>query len=233
MRILLLGLFILLTQNVHSQTETIVEGKVIDLKTGEPVTGARVTFQGTSDYTITNFDGNFKLKTKKESDSLEIYYIGYNSKNIFITRGIKQQVTIQLETKERLFRTVKTINKVDLAKKIIEKAQDNKDKYNFEKLQSFECESFTKIQIAVNNVSDDLKNKRLLKSVESVFDTMSYLSEDKNKQVLPIFISENLSNFYYNKSPRLNKEVIIASRVKGIICEAVKGALNFHRYSAP
>jgi hypothetical protein len=216
MRFLIFCFFLFCTQISIAQTETVVEGKVMDLKTGEPITGAKITFFGSKVSSISNFDGLFVIKTSSAVDSIEVYYVGYEPQNVRITRGIKQNILVQMEQKAKVYRTIRTVNKVDMAKKIIEKAQDNKNKYNIEQLQSYECESFTKIQIAVNNVSEQFKNNRLLKGVEGIFDTMSYLSEDKNKQVLPIFISENLSNFYYNKSPRLNKEVIVASRVKGV-----------------
>ncbi len=215
MRLLFLIVLFGLGQCVLAQTSS-VKGKVIDLKTGEPITGASVYFAGTGDATTTNFEGQFNIKTSKESDTLIITYVGYETQNIYVARGSNLTLNIKMVNKDVVFTGAKASSKVNRALKIIENAQNNKQNYNFEQLNSFECESFTKIQIAVNNVSEDLKNKKLLKSVEGIFDTMSYLSEDKGKQVLPIFISENLSNFYYNKNPRLNKEVIIASRVKGI-----------------
>lgn len=200
----------------YSDAQTTVTGKVTDLRTGEVITGASVYFQNTADKTSTDFDGKFTLLTYSSSDTLIITYVSYASRKIHITPGSHDTLNIKLDPRETVFDGAKATVKVNKALKIIEKAQNNKHLYNFEQLNSFECESFTKIQIAVNNVSEDLKNKRLLKGVEGIFDTMSYLSEDKTKQVLPIFLSENLSNFYYNKNPRQNKEVIIASRVKGV-----------------
>ncbi|MCC6818865.1 MAG: carboxypeptidase-like regulatory domain-containing protein [Bacteroidia bacterium] len=214
MRYLPLLAFLLFSQLLDAQT--IVKGVVTDQKTGEPVTGASVYFLNTSDKTTSNFNGGFTIKTLSSSDTLVIFYVGYAQQKIYIKPGSNVQLAIQLVIKEREFEGVKTTVKVNKALRIVANAQKNKHIYNFEQLNSFECESFTKILIAVNNVSEELKNKRLLKSVEGIFDTISTLSEDKNKQVLPIFLSENLSNFYYNKNPRQNKEVIIASRVKGV-----------------
>ncbi len=214
MRYLFVILFFVLFHSAYSQTT--VKGRVIDVKTGEPITGASVYFDETGDYTTTNFDGKFSITSNSKSDTLVVYYVGYVKQKIYVARGSNITIEVKMVVKEQEFDKVKIVSKVNRALRVIEMAQNNKHLYNFEQLNSFECESFTKIQIAVNNVSDDLKNKRLLKGVEGIFDTMSYLSEDKTKQVLPIFLSENLSNFYYNKNPRQNKEVIIASRVKGV-----------------
>jgi hypothetical protein len=215
MRVLLSLVFLFIGSIAVAQTSA-VKGRVIDLKTGEPITGASVYFAGTGDATTSNFEGNFTLKSTKASDTLIITYVGYETQKIYVAPEANLTLAVKMVHKDVVYTGAKVSSKVNRALKIIENAQNNKQNYNFEQLNSFECESFTKIQIAVNNVSEDLKNKKLLKSVEGIFDTMSYLSEDKGKQVLPIFISENLSNFYYNKNPRLNKEVIIASRVKGI-----------------
>jgi hypothetical protein len=216
MRILLSGTLFFFLSGLFAQNPTVVKGRIIDVKTGEPVTGAAVHIAGTEDVVRSNFQGDYLLRTSLNKDTMIVSYVGYVSQTFILTLGDTQVIDVRMNVQETVFETVKTTNKVNRALKIIEKAQDNKYRYNFEKLNSFECESFTKIQIAVNNVSEELKNKKFLKSVEGIFDTLSYLTEQKGKQVLPIFISENLSNFYYNKNPRQNKEVIIASRVKGV-----------------
>jgi hypothetical protein len=221
MRILLLSSVCFFISSLFAQKTTLVTGKIVDMKTGEPVTGARVIFAGAEQGVTSNFQGMYtaRFRSMKDSagiDTMYVTYVGYLTQAFYISSGDTQSINIKLVIEELIFKGVKTTNKVNRALKIIEKAQDNKHLYNLEQLNSFECESFTKIQIAVNNVSEELKNKKFLKSVEGIFDTMSYLSEEKGKQVLPIFISENLSNFYFNKNPRQNKEVIIASRIKGV-----------------
>ena len=216
MRLLVTCLLLILSSILRAQELTVVKGKIIDLKTNEVITGAMMVFAGTEDRCVSSFEGTFTAKTRSNSDTLIVSYVGYETQKIKVSQGITQVVQIKMNAKETTLIGVKTVNKVNRAIKLIEKAQGNKILYNIEKLNSFECESFTKIQIAVNNVSEELKNKRLLKSVEGLFDTLSYLSEDKNKLVLPIFLSENLSNFYFNKNPKQIKEVIVASRVKGV-----------------
>jgi hypothetical protein len=216
MRISFICILFFVIPNVWAQDLTLVKGRIIDVKTNEVITGAMLVFSGTEDRCVSSFEGTFTAKTRSNSDTLIVSYVGYETQRIKVLKGVTQTIQIKLNVKETNLIGVKTVNKINRAIKIIEKAQVNKFLYNIEKLNSFECESFTKIQIAVNNVSEELKNKKLLKSVEGIFDTLSYLSEDKNKLVLPIFLSENLSNFYFNKNPKQNKEVIIASRVKGV-----------------
>ena len=60
-----------------------VKGKVLDEKTGDPLIGVSVTVQGTSQGTITDFDGNFQLILRKE-ETLQLTYIGYLPQTIVL-----------------------------------------------------------------------------------------------------------------------------------------------------
>ena len=57
-----------------------IKGKVLDIA-GNPIIGATVKEEGTSNGTITDFDGNFTLEATKNG-VLEISYIGYKSQQI-------------------------------------------------------------------------------------------------------------------------------------------------------
>ena len=61
---------------VFAQDWTLVKGRVLDLKTGEPMSGAMVHFIGTEQRAFSNFEGYFQIKTQLNIDSLEITYVG-------------------------------------------------------------------------------------------------------------------------------------------------------------
>lgn len=67
---------ILLSANAFAQ-QMVVKGVVKDT-TGEPVIGANVVVKGTTNGTITDFDGNFQLNANK-GDIITISFIGYQS----------------------------------------------------------------------------------------------------------------------------------------------------------
>lgn len=63
------------------------KGKVVDSK-GEPIIGATIMEKGTSNGTITDFDGIFNLETSDKA-LLEVSYVGYQTQNIKVnTSGI-------------------------------------------------------------------------------------------------------------------------------------------------
>ena len=78
---------------VYAQTE--VTGTVID-DLGEGVIGATVKEKGTSNGTVTDFEGNFKLKVKQGA-TLVFSYIGYQTQELPAQNGMK----VQLKTDEQ------------------------------------------------------------------------------------------------------------------------------------
>ena len=92
---LFLSLTVLLTSTLmYAQTQ--ISGTVIDA-TGETIIGATVMEKGTSNGTITDFDGNFTIKVK-DGTTLVFSYIGYESQELPAKNGMK--VTMKDNAKE-------------------------------------------------------------------------------------------------------------------------------------
>ena len=72
--------------------QTTVTGNVKD-GTGEPIIGASVIVTGTSNGTVTDFDGNFTMKAK-EGDELTISYVGYISQTVKVSGSAPINVTL-------------------------------------------------------------------------------------------------------------------------------------------
>lgn len=77
--------------NVTQQVAKI-KGKILDTKTGEAIIGANVLVKGTTNGTITNFDGEYELDAPVGS-TLIISYIGYKSIEV---KAIAEPQTIKL-----------------------------------------------------------------------------------------------------------------------------------------
>mgnify|MGYP001219974607 CR=1 FL=1 len=81
------------SQWVYAQNKQIT-GRVVDTK-GEAAIGASILEKGTTNGTITDFDGNFKLTVGPKA-VLQISYIGYNSQEV----AVKGQHTLNITLKE-------------------------------------------------------------------------------------------------------------------------------------
>ena len=95
LRKLILSFFALLASTVmYAQTE--ISGTVVDAS-GESVIGATVMEKGTSNGTITDFDGNFRLKVEA-GKTLVFSYIGFKTQELPAKNGM--QVTLKDNAKE-------------------------------------------------------------------------------------------------------------------------------------
>ena len=78
---------VLILASAVSYAQTAVSGTVIDA-TGEPVIGATVMEKGTSNGTVTDFDGNFTLKVD-EGKTLVFTYIGFEKQELPAAKGMR------------------------------------------------------------------------------------------------------------------------------------------------
>ena len=72
-------------EDQQKKTPIAASGTVTDSK-GEPLIGVSILVKGTSNGTITDMDGNFKIQAAK-GDVLEVSYIGYASQAITLTNA--------------------------------------------------------------------------------------------------------------------------------------------------
>ena len=93
-RLMLSFFFLLASTLAFAQTEA--SGTIVD-NTGEPIIGATVMEKGTSNGTVTDIDGNFRLKTASGS-TLVISYIGFATQELPAQAGM--QITMTDDTNE-------------------------------------------------------------------------------------------------------------------------------------
>ena len=73
---------IILSTLEGSQQQKTISGKVTNKQTGEPLIGATVMVKGTTNGTVTDMDGLFKLNTSSSDKILVFSYVGYISQEI-------------------------------------------------------------------------------------------------------------------------------------------------------
>ena len=202
---------------VFSQN-TVISGKVTDSDTGEGMPFVNLFFKGTSVGVTTNFEGNYKLSTTQAGDSLTASYIGYLPKAKAVQRGKVQVIDFQLTADATTLETVDIISGEyeNPAWEILRNVVTNKERNDKRQLSAYEHESYTKIEIDVDNITDKFREKKIVRKITSVLDSIQQIAGEDGKPILPIFISESISNVYYNKEPSRKKEYIQKSKVTGI-----------------
>ncbi len=89
----LLMLLMLLGFSVNALAQSIVTGKVTD-ENNEPIASVTIAIVGTSQGTLTDFDGNYSIETTSPSDILRFSYLGYKSQDIVV--GDKNVINVTL-----------------------------------------------------------------------------------------------------------------------------------------
>ncbi|AGA80737.1 SusC/RagA family TonB-linked outer membrane protein [Echinicola vietnamensis] len=81
-----------------------IQGKVLDAQRNEPIVGATVIVQGTSQGTITDLDGHFSLDVPDDATALQVSFLGYEAKTVAL--GNQSTLTIYLREEEGLLEEV-------------------------------------------------------------------------------------------------------------------------------
>ena len=81
--------------SLHAQ-QTTMQGTVADSETGERLPYVALRFRGTTIGTSTDDQGRFTLATATPGDSLEVSYLGYDTKLVPIRRGRLNRLDIRL-----------------------------------------------------------------------------------------------------------------------------------------
>lgn len=113
---LLVALLSLFTAATHAQTT--VRGQLVDSETGEPLVGAAVMVEGTSQGSVTDIDGYFKQSVAPNA-TLLFKYVGYKEFKKKITqRGNSVELgTVKMEPEAVILKDVTITSSVAVARK--------------------------------------------------------------------------------------------------------------------
>ena len=220
-KIFLSFFFLLLHFSANAQYKNII-GYVKDKQSNEPITFASVFLTNSKMGVLTDTVGKFEFKFNQttSADTLQIASVGY--KIVFIPLAlIKDSATIVIKL-EVLPPATETVVKVKYNralwfwKKIIQHKYTN-DKTRWD---NYAYEVYNKLELDLNNVNANKLGKNLLlKPLNFVLQYADSTSE--NTTYLPIFLTETLSDYYFQKSPEKIHEYIKATKTNGIENESI------------
>jgi hypothetical protein len=198
-----------------AQQETVVTGKITEKGTREVLPFVSVYYKGTRTGTTSDFEGRYHLSCSMPCDTLVVSYVGYRTVYKRVRTGETQQINLELEPDVNELREVVIHPGVNPALRIIRLAQQNRDRNSFKNLQCFEYNSYTKLNVSMNNISEKMKEQKMFAPIRSLFDTVNQFKNEEGKYILPVFLSESYSRYYQNNSPSLHKDIILAHNITG------------------
>lgn len=194
------------------------KGIVIDKNNNEPIIYASVFLPDYGSGSSTDSNGTFTIKINNFSatkNMAKISCIGYKTTTVsFLKNG--KDIVVELTPDEKLLDEI-TVKKKKYQRKnnpaidLIEKVIANKGENKKEGLDYFETEKYEKVQFAINNITPDYQKKKIFKNFQFIFENIDSLKNDGIK-TLPVYLKENISTIYYQRSPKETKEIISARK---------------------
>ncbi|MFC5412886.1 DUF5686 family protein [Larkinella bovis] len=211
---LLLGLFVVISRIATAQT-TLVNGIVTDAKTGETLPFVNVVVPGTTVGTTTDTDGKYSLTLSGSQNRIKFTYVGYLSVEKTVTAGTTQVINIKLAVDATLLNEVTVKGKAHYrnrdnpAVQLIRQVIANKEKNQMGNYAYVEYEQYEKISIALSNLSERFRSRRIFRNYQFLF-TEPDSASGKNR--LPAYLEEKLSQVYYRKNPQARQQQVKAQR---------------------
>lgn len=211
---LLLWLLLLLPTGTMAQS-TRVRGTVTDAETGESLVGVSVLFRHSFVGISTDIDGAYALETRDSVSVLEFSLLGYEPQAVDIVPGSYNEVNVALEVSSMGIDAVVVVRGEDPAMPILRNVSRNKWRNDPQRMESYACRAYTKMELDLSNMRGSFKNKALQRNFGFVFDNVD-TSAITGKPFLPVMITESSADLWHRRSPSLDREVIRASRISGI-----------------
>lgn len=197
-------LFLLLSTSIFGQYK--ISGKVIDVKTKEPLAFVNIIVEDLNAGTTTDIDGNFKIITKKSFSSIQLSYVGYEQKKF----SIKNETNILVKLQKTTFslEEFKVLPGVNPAERIVKKVVKNRKINNPEKSLNFKYETYSKMYFSM------LMDSSSMSAQASEIDS----SDQKLLDWLDnhyLFMMESVTERKY-KQPDKSYEKVLATKVSGL-----------------
>lgn len=206
---------------VANGQNTIIKGIVTDSITGEGLPYVSIIFKGTTLGTATDGDGNFNFSANTPVKTLQVSYLGYDTKEIKVITGKTNNLKIQLVpygialgeviVKPKKDKYSKKENPaVTFVKKVIESRESN-DPRNHD---YFQYDQYQKMIFAMN----DYKPKERKDGKHGKFDFLVDFIDtlEVGKTILPVSEKEKVETIYYRKDPKSEKRVVKGTKSSGV-----------------
>jgi hypothetical protein len=201
--------------------QKIISGVVKDIHSGERIPFASVQFQRSAIGKLTDSSGSFVfLLAHWPSDTILITSVGYQPYSLFIP-GNRDSLAVEISLERGTFiegASVKTkVNKgLFLWKKIVQNKPRN-DKFRYD---NFAYEVYNKLELDIKNL--DFEKVAKLGPLKPVTDLLTgNIDTSEGKPFLPAYLTESLSDYYYQKKPLKRREVIKAVNTNGVKNESM------------
>jgi hypothetical protein len=215
---------------VRAQTK-VLSGVILDIQSGERVPFASMRLVKNGYGKLSDSAGGFTFRFEQwPRDTLQISYVGFQTFSLILNDSLYSR-----RKNDSLFVVVNLlrgnyINEVVVSRKVdfglllwrkIVKHKESNDRYRF---HNFSYELYNKLELDLNKINRErMENVKLLKPFGFI---LNNIDSSESNPFLPIYITETLSDYYYERDPLKRREEIKGSKTVGLNNESVSKYLG-------
>ncbi|SNR51452.1 DUF5686 and carboxypeptidase-like regulatory domain-containing protein [Hymenobacter mucosus] len=213
---LLLLLLLLLVGIEGAQAQRIVfSGQITESGTAKVVPFTSVFVPGTAQGATADVEGRYQLIVNGPVDSLAASAIGFATLKKRVSAEDRQTVNFTLGAGSVSLGEVVVRPRENPAYVILRRVQQHKAQNNKRTLQAFEFDSYSRVQVALNNLPSQVSRRKLLRQMTQVADSLGLARDAQGKPMVPFFASEVLSHYYQHNQPLRKREEIKRTQLHG------------------
>ena len=199
---------------------TVITGQVVDANNGSAIPFANIVLQGTMVGTTSDFDGNYKITYKEsKSDSITVMVMGYKTKTKKFAKHKTQKINFQMAQESYQLEEVVVKPGENPAHIILKNVWKHKKSYNMDKLDAYQYQSYTRVEISLDNIDGKMMDSPFLKPFKSLIDSLQKKAGPDGKVLIPFMVTETVSDIYYINNPTRKKEHILSTKTKGLVLD--------------
>ncbi len=230
-RIVFLVFVAYLLAHPASAQNKVIRGYIKDALSDERVPFASINFIKSGAGKLSDSAGNFAFRFDEwPTDTLLVTYVGYKDFKLFIDtayihRAINNEIDLVVNMdRGKIVSEVIVKRKIDrgylMWKRIVKHKKQN-DRYRF---NNFTYELYNKMELDLNRINKEkMQQMKLLRPFGFVFNNVD---TSEGPPFLPVFLTETISDYYYQKSPFKTREIIKGSKSEGVNNESVSKLLG-------
>ena len=207
-------LLLALYGDIYGQ-ERLITGVVTDAKTGQPLFSCSVYALNSGNGVITDEKGKYAFSISDKTDSIAISMIGYKITAKAVSKAQEQVINFEAEpAANEMTAVVLSIKpKYTKAQRLILKVIKNKPVNDAFNNKTFQCQVYDKMEADLKNLPEKLEKNRLMRPLAFAFNNQDTTAD--HDKLLPVFISETNSNYYYRKNPEKDRYDYTAIKSSG------------------
>lgn len=214
---------------------TTIEGRVVDETYGNPLTDVTVSFNGSNYAVKTDSLGNFKLSRSGAFEKVTFSRIDYRAIVKSIRPGYVNERRIRMQRSQSQLKEVvitsgkklRYSNKNNPAVSLIQQIINHKNENRMESAAYLQYHQYERTGLSLFNLSQRFINGKFFRKYKFMLDTTQGANGDKQR-LLPVLLSEKLSDIYYRRQPEKNIQVVQAQKDINIIKFIDTAGLNVY-----